>query len=86
MLRDLAAKLGKKVELVTQGEATELDKAWSRRSPTRLTHPGAQPAATTASNAGRPHRQKQAETGTITLAASHQAAASSSRCVTMAVA
>ena len=35
MLRDLAAKLGKRVEFVTKGEATELERGWSRRSPTR---------------------------------------------------
>jgi two-component system chemotaxis sensor kinase CheA len=32
MLRDLAGKLGKKVEFVTQGEATELDKGLVEKS------------------------------------------------------
>ena len=35
MLRDLAAKLGKKVEFVTKGEATELDKGLVEKKPTR---------------------------------------------------
>ena len=38
MLRDLAAKLGKKVELVTQGEATELDKGMVEKITDPLTH------------------------------------------------
>ena len=38
MLRDLAAKLGKKVELVTQGEATELDKSLVEKITDPLTH------------------------------------------------
>ena len=35
MLRDLAAKLGKQVEFVTKGEATELDKGLVEKKPTR---------------------------------------------------
>jgi two-component system chemotaxis sensor kinase CheA len=38
MLRDLAGKLGKKVELVTQGEATELDKGLVEKITDPLTH------------------------------------------------
>jgi two-component system chemotaxis sensor kinase CheA len=38
MLRDLAAKLGKKVELVTVGEATELDKGLVEKITDPLTH------------------------------------------------
>ena len=38
MLRDLANKLGKKVELVTQGEATELDKGLVEKITDPLTH------------------------------------------------
>jgi len=72
MLRDLANKLGKKVELVTQGEATELDKGLVEKITDPLTHlvrnscdhgiemPEDRLAA------GKP------EVGTITLAASHQ--------------
>jgi two-component system chemotaxis sensor kinase CheA len=72
MLRDLANKLGKKVELVTQGEATELDKGLVEKITDPLTHlvrnscdhgiemPGDRLAS------GKP------DVGTITLAASHQ--------------
>ncbi|MDD0811845.1 chemotaxis protein CheW [Curvibacter sp. RS43] len=38
MLRDLANKLGKKVELITQGEATELDKGLVEKITDPLTH------------------------------------------------
>ena len=38
MLRDLAAKLGKKVDFVTQGEATELDKGLVEKITDPLTH------------------------------------------------
>jgi two-component system chemotaxis sensor kinase CheA len=72
MLRDLAAKLGKKVELVTQGEATELDKGMVEKITDPLTHlvrnscdHGIElPAERLAK--GKP------EHGTITLVASHQ--------------
>lgn len=72
MLRDLAGKLGKKVELVTHGEATELDKGLVEKITDPLTHlvrnscdHGIElPAERLA--AGKP------ETGTITLSASHQ--------------
>ncbi|MES2958217.1 MAG: chemotaxis protein CheW [Pseudomonadota bacterium] len=72
MLRDLAAKLGKKVELVQVGEATELDKGLVEKITDPLTHlvrnscdHGIElPAERTAK--GKP------EHGTITLAASHQ--------------
>jgi two-component system chemotaxis sensor kinase CheA len=72
MLRDLAGKLGKKVELVTQGEATELDKGLVEKITDPLTHlvrnscdHGIElPAERLAK--GKP------ETGTITLVASHQ--------------
>ena len=72
MLRDLAAKLGKKVELVTQGEATELDKGLVEKITDPLTHlvrnscdHGIElPAERLAK--GKP------EHGTLTLVASHQ--------------
>lgn len=72
MLRDLASKLGKKVELVTQGEATELDKGLVEKITDPLTHlvrnscdHGIElPAERLAK--GKP------EHGTITLVASHQ--------------
>ena len=38
MLRDLSAKLGKKIEFVTQGEATELDKGLVEKITDPLTH------------------------------------------------
>ena len=72
MLRDLANKLGKKVDLVTLGEATELDKGLVEKITDPLTHlvrnsldhgietPEGRIAA------GKP------EHGTITLSASHQ--------------
>ena len=72
MLRDLAAKLGKKVELVTHGEATELDKGLVEKITDPLTHlvrnscdHGIESPADRVAK-GKP------ETGTITLVASHQ--------------
>lgn len=72
MLRDLAAKLGKKVEFVTQGEATELDKGLVEKITDPLTHlvrnscdHGIEMPADRLAK-GKP------EHGTITLSASHQ--------------
>jgi two-component system chemotaxis sensor kinase CheA len=72
MLRDLAAKLGKKVELVTQGEATELDKSLVEKITDPLTHlvrnscdHGIEMPADRLAK-GKPDQ------GTITLVASHQ--------------
>jgi two-component system chemotaxis sensor kinase CheA len=72
MLRDLAAKLGKKVEFVTQGEATELDKGLVEKITDPLTHlvrnscdHGIESPAERLANGKSEH-------GTITLAASHQ--------------
>jgi len=72
MLRDLASKLGKKVELVTQGEATELDKGLIEKITDPLTHlirnscdHGIELPAERVAR-GKP------ETGTITLSAAHQ--------------
>ena len=72
MLRDLAGKLGKKVDFVTKGEATELDKGMVEKITDPLTHlvrnacdHGIElPAERVAK--GKP------EIGTLTLAASHQ--------------
>ncbi|MEP7282855.1 MAG: chemotaxis protein CheW [Rubrivivax sp.] len=72
MLRELTTKLGKKVEFVTRGEATELDKGMVEKIIDPLTHLVRnscdhgleEPAARRA--AGKP------EAGTLTLAASHQ--------------
>lgn len=72
MLRDLAGKLGKKVELVTQGEATELDKGLVEKITDPLTHlvrnscdHGIELPDERIARGKSPH-------GTITLAASHQ--------------
>ncbi|QIL71444.1 chemotaxis protein CheA [Diaphorobacter sp. HDW4B] len=72
MLRDLALKCGKNVELVTQGEATELDKSMVEKITDPLTHlvrnscdHGIETPAERVA-AGKP------EHGTITLSASHQ--------------
>jgi two-component system chemotaxis sensor kinase CheA len=72
MLRDLAGKLGKKVDFVTQGEATELDKGLVEKITDPLTHlvrnscdHGIEMPADRLA-AGKP------ETGTLTLSASHQ--------------
>jgi len=72
MLRDLANRLGKKVELVTLGEATELDKGLVEKITDPLTHlvrnscdHGIEMPAERAAK-GKP------DVGTITLAASHQ--------------
>jgi two-component system chemotaxis sensor kinase CheA len=72
MLRDLAAKLGKKVDFVTHGEATELDKGLVEKITDPLTHlvrnscdHGIELPADRAAKG-------KAEHGTITLVASHQ--------------
>ena len=72
MLRDLASKLGKKVDFVTQGEATELDKGLVEKITDPLTHlvrnscdHGIEMPADRLAK-GKP------EQGTITLSASHQ--------------
>jgi two-component system chemotaxis sensor kinase CheA len=72
MLRDLAGKLDKKVDFVTQGESTELDKGLVEKITDPLTHlvrnscdHGIEMPADRV-RAGKP------ETGTITLSAVHQ--------------
>ena len=72
MLRDLAAKLGKKVDFVTRGEATELDKGMVEKITDPLTHlvrnsldHGIESPADRLAK-GKP------ETGTLTLSAAHQ--------------
>ena len=72
MLRDLASKLGKKVELVTQGESTELDKGLVEKITDPLTHlvrnscdHGIEMPAERLAR-GKP------EQGTLTLIATHQ--------------
>lgn len=72
MLRDLAGKLGKKVDLITHGEATELDKGLIEKITDPLTHlirnscdHGIEMPDVRLAN-GKP------EMGTITLSAAHQ--------------
>lgn len=72
MIRDLANKLGKKVELVTSGEATELDKGLIEKITDPLTH-----LLRNSVDHGieTPERRKLAgkpEVGTVSLSAYHQ--------------
>ncbi|MGQ9724292.1 MAG: chemotaxis protein CheW, partial [Tepidimonas sp.] len=72
MLRDLASKLGKKVELVTHGEATELDKGLIEKITDPLTH-----LIRNSCDHGIELPQERLakgkpEVGTITLSAAHQ--------------
>ena len=72
MLRDLASKLGKKVELVTQGEATELDKGLVEKITDPLTHLVRNSCDHGIESPAERLAKGKPETGTITLAASHQ--------------
>lgn len=72
MVRDLATKLGKKVEFVTIGAATELDKSLIERIVDPLTH-----LVRNSVDHGieKPEQRRalgKAETGTLTLSASHK--------------
>ena len=72
MLRDLAAKLGKKVELVTQGEATELDKSLVEKITDPLTHLVRNSCDHGIEMPEDRLARGKSENGTITLVASHQ--------------
>ena len=72
MLRDLANKLGKKVELVLQGEATELDKGLVEKITDPLTHLVRNSCDHGVEMPADRLAKGKAEVGTITLAASHQ--------------
>jgi two-component system chemotaxis sensor kinase CheA len=72
MLRDLAGKLGKKVELVTQGEATELDKGLVEKITDPLTHLVRNSCDHGIELPAERLVKGKPETGTITLIASHQ--------------
>ncbi len=72
MLRDLAAKLGKRVELVTQGEATELDKGLVEKITDPLTHLVRNSCDHGIESPAERHAKGKPEHGTITLVASHQ--------------
>ena len=72
MLRDLAAKLGKKVEFATLGEATELDKGMVEKITDPLTHLVRNSCDHGIELPAERRAKGKPETGTITLAASHQ--------------
>lgn len=72
MLRDLAGKLGKKVEFLTQGEATELDKGLVEKITDPLTHLVRNSCDHGIEMPSDRVRAGKPETGTITLSAAHQ--------------
>jgi two-component system chemotaxis sensor kinase CheA len=72
MLRDLAGKLGKKVDFVTQGEATELDKGLVEKITDPLTHLVRNSCDHGIEMPADRIRAGKSETGTITLSAAHQ--------------
>jgi two-component system chemotaxis sensor kinase CheA len=72
MLRDLAGKLGKKVDFVTQGEATELDKGLVEKITDPLTHLVRNSCDHGVEMPAERVAAGKSETGTITLSASHQ--------------
>lgn len=72
MLRDLAAKLGKKVEFVTHGEATELDKGLVEKITDPLTHLVRNSCDHGIESPEDRLAKGKPEHGTITLSASHQ--------------
>ncbi|MBD3894195.1 chemotaxis protein CheW [Hydrogenophaga sp.] len=71
LLRDLAAQLGKKVELVTHGEATELDKGLIEKITDPLTHLIRNACDHGIETPDERRLQGKPEQGTLTLAASH---------------
>jgi two-component system chemotaxis sensor kinase CheA len=72
MLRDLAGKLGKKVELVTHGESTELDKGLIEKITDPLTHLIRNSADHGIETPEDRRARGKPEHGTITLSATHQ--------------
>ncbi|HPP82675.1 MAG TPA: chemotaxis protein CheW, partial [Rubrivivax sp.] len=72
MLRDLAAKLGKKLELVQVGEATELDKGLVEKITDPLTHLVRNSVDHGIESPAERVAKGKPEHGTITLVASHQ--------------
>ena len=72
MLRDLAAKLGKKVDFVTLGEATELDKGMVEKLTDPLTHLVRNACDHGIELPAERLAKGKSETGTLSLAASHQ--------------
>lgn len=72
MLRDLANKLGKQINLVTQGEATELDKGLVEKITDPLTHLVRNSLDHGIESPEDRIKAGKSEVGTLTLAASHQ--------------
>lgn len=72
MLRDLAGKLGKKVDLITHGEATELDKGLIEKITDPLTHLIRNSCDHGIEMPEERMAKGKTEHGTITLSASHQ--------------
>jgi two-component system chemotaxis sensor kinase CheA len=72
MLRDLAAKLGKKVEMVQMGESTELDKGMVEKITDPLTHLVRNSCDHGIESPEQRTARGKPEHGTITLVASHQ--------------
>ncbi len=72
MLRDLASKLGKKVELVTQGESTELDKGLVEKITDPLTHLIRNSCDHGIEMPEERRAKGKTEHGTITLSATHE--------------
>jgi two-component system, chemotaxis family, sensor kinase CheA len=72
MLRDLAGKLGKKVDLVTNGEATELDKGLIEKITDPLTHLIRNSCDHGIELPDQRAAAGKSEHGTITLSAAHQ--------------
>jgi two-component system chemotaxis sensor kinase CheA len=72
MLRDLATKLGKKVELVTHGEATELDKGLVEKITDPLTHLIRNSCDHGIEMPDDRRAKGKPEHGTITLSATHE--------------
>ena len=72
MLRDLANRLGKKVDFVTQGEATELDKGLVEKITDPLTHLVRNSCDHGIEMPEERLAKGKPEQGTITLSASHQ--------------
>ena len=72
MLRDLASKLGKKVDFVTHGEATELDKSLVEKITDPLTHLVRNSCDHGIEMPAERLAAGKSESGTLTLSASHQ--------------
>lgn len=72
MLRDLAGKLGKRVELITEGESTELDKGMIEKITDPLMHLVRNSCDHGIETPEERRAKGKPEAGTITLVASHQ--------------